>query len=136
MASSNLKSEYDVVFVGGKFCYRNDSRVLSPDKQLGGTAACVTAGRLAKADPNLSILLIEQGHNNLDDPTVVTPAMFLSHLFTGSETVLFHSAKRESSLADRALVVPSGGILGGGSSINFTMYTRGTWRFCDFSLLG
>ncbi|KAM3459040.1 hypothetical protein MY3296_000187 [Beauveria thailandica] len=106
MASSNLKSEYDVVFVGG------------------GSAACVTAGRLAKADPNLSILLIEQGRNNLDDPTVVTPAMFLSHLFPGSETVLFHSAKRESSLGDRALVVPSGGILGGGSSINFTMYTR------------
>ena len=25
----------------------------------GGTAACVAAGRLAKADPNLSILLVE-----------------------------------------------------------------------------
>ncbi|OAA72378.1 alcohol dehydrogenase [Cordyceps fumosorosea ARSEF 2679] len=106
MASSNLKAEYDVVFVGG------------------GTAACVTAGRLAKADPKLAILLIEQGHTNLEVPSIVTPAMFLSHLFPGSETVMFHSAKKESSLADRGLVVPSGGILGGGSSINFTMYTR------------
>ncbi|OAA69258.1 alcohol dehydrogenase [Akanthomyces lecanii RCEF 1005] len=106
MTSRNLKSEYDIVFAGG------------------GTAACVTAARLSKADPSLSILLIEQGGDNLDDPAIVTPAMFLSHLFPGSKTILFHAAKKESSLADRALVVPSGGLLGGGSSINFTMYTR------------
>ncbi|TQV90573.1 glucose-methanol-choline (gmc) oxidoreductase [Cordyceps javanica] len=106
MASGNLRSEYDIIFAGG------------------GSAACVTAGRLAKADPKLSILLIEQGRNNLDDPTVVTPALFLSHLFTGSETVMFRSARKESNLADRSLAVASGGVLGGGSSINFTMYTR------------
>ncbi|ATY58902.1 alcohol dehydrogenase [Cordyceps militaris] len=106
MASSGLKTEYDVIFVGG------------------GTAACVTAGRLARADPSLSILLVEQGRNNLDDPTVTTPAMFLSHMFLGSETLMFRSAENEASLANRSLSVPSGGILGGGSSINFLMYTR------------
>jgi choline dehydrogenase-like flavoprotein len=41
----------------------------------GGTAACVVAGRLAEADPGLSILVIEQGPNNLDVPTVVHPAL-------------------------------------------------------------
>ena len=30
----------------------------------GGPAGCVTAGRLARADPNLQVLLIEAGANN------------------------------------------------------------------------
>ncbi|KAJ6779317.1 hypothetical protein PWT90_02500 [Aphanocladium album] len=107
MTASNLKSEYDIIFAGG------------------GATACVTASRLAKADPSLSILLIEQGRNNLDDPAVITPAMFLSHLAPDSKTVMVRKTKKESDIADRELVVASGGILGGGSSINFTMYTRG-----------
>ncbi len=133
MTSSNLKSEYDIVFAGGEFNRRSHCRQSRSDMLLGGTAACVTAARLSKADPSLSILLIEQGGDNLDDPAIVTPAMFLSHLFPGSKTILFHAAKKESSLADRALVVPSGGLLGGGSSINFTMYTRGAMSSRWFS---
>src|SRR3954462_10257908 len=46
----------------------------------GGTAACVAASRLAKANPNLKILLVEGGKNNFNDPTVVNPAVYLSHL--------------------------------------------------------
>ncbi|KAJ3475535.1 hypothetical protein NLG97_g9422 [Lecanicillium saksenae] len=106
MAVNNLKSEYDIIFAGG------------------GTAACVTASRLAKADPTLSILLIEQGRSNVDDPAVATPAMFLSHLAPDSKTVLFNKTKKEADLADRELIVASGGMLGGASSINFMMYTR------------
>ncbi|UNI17106.1 Alcohol oxidase [Purpureocillium takamizusanense] len=98
--------EYDIVFAGG------------------GTAACIAAGRLAKADPNLSILLVECGRNNYNDPTVVNPAIYLSHLAPGSQTAHFYQANKEKALNDRAPVVPSGGILGGGSSINFMMYTR------------
>ena len=32
----------------------------------GGTAACVAAGRLAKANPDLKILLIEGGPNQFE----------------------------------------------------------------------
>ena len=32
----------------------------------GGTAACVAAGRLAKANPELKILLIEGGPNQFE----------------------------------------------------------------------
>lgn len=39
----------------------------------GGTAACVAAGRLAKANPDLKILLVEGGRNNFQDPTIVNP---------------------------------------------------------------
>jgi alcohol oxidase len=80
---------------------------------------------LAAADPNLSILLIERGKNNLNDPTVTNPAIFLSHLAPGSETAIFYKANSEKALNDREAIVPCGGILGGGSSINFMMYTRG-----------
>ncbi len=54
----------------------------------GGTAACVAAGRLAKANPDLKILLIEGGRNNFQDPTVVNPAVYLSHLAPDSKTAL------------------------------------------------
>ncbi|KAI3331046.1 GMC oxidoreductase [Ustulina deusta] len=90
----------------------------------GGTAGCIVAGRLAEADPSLSILVIECGPDNYNNPAVVTPAMFLTHLAPGSKTALFYQAKKSDSLAGRAVIVPCGGTLGGGSSINFMMYTR------------
>lgn len=63
----------------------------------GGTSACVAAGRLARANPQLRILLVEGGKNNFEDPMVVNPAVYTSHLVPGSKTVLvsfagvFHS---------------------------------------------
>ncbi|KAI0104647.1 GMC oxidoreductase [Nemania sp. FL0031] len=90
----------------------------------GGTTGCIVAGRLAEADPNLSILVIEGGPNNYQDPTVVIPGMFPVHLLPGSKTAIFHKAKKSDYLAEREVIVPCGGILGGGSSINFMMYTR------------
>lgn len=92
---------------------------------LGGAVACVAAGRLAKANPDLSILLIEQGRNNLDDVSVRTPALCWSHVAPGSKTILLNRATKESSLAGREVIVQTGGILGGGSSVNALMYTRG-----------
>ncbi|KIV94097.1 hypothetical protein PV10_05252 [Exophiala mesophila] len=90
----------------------------------GGTAACVAAGRLAAADPTLKILLIEQGPNNFEEPAVVHPALYLSHLSPDSKTALFYKSRPSSHLDGREAVVPAGGTLGGGSSINFMMYTR------------
>ena len=54
----------------------------------GGTAACVAAGRLAKARPDLKILLVEGGRNNFEDPTIRNPAIYLSHLAPDSTTAL------------------------------------------------
>ncbi|KFY90160.1 hypothetical protein V500_05260, partial [Pseudogymnoascus sp. VKM F-4518 (FW-2643)] len=87
----------------------------------GGTAACIVASRLATADPDLSILLIEGGKNNYNEANVVNPALFLEHLAPGSKTAIFYEGKKSEALAGRELIIPSGGILGGGSSINFMM---------------
>jgi choline dehydrogenase-like flavoprotein len=91
---------------------------------IGGTAACVIAGRLAEADPDLSILVIEQGPNNLDVPTVVYLALFMGSLMPKNNVTLFYESNPEEKLSNRSLVVPSGGTLGGGSSINLMMYSR------------
>jgi alcohol oxidase len=50
--------------------------------------------------------------------------MYLVHLAPGSQTALFYEANAEEALNGRKAIVPCGGILGGGSSINFMMYTR------------
>jgi choline dehydrogenase-like flavoprotein len=38
--------------------------------------------------------------------------------------MLFYQATKEMQLGDRQVVVPSGGVLGGGSSTNLMMYSR------------
>lgn len=92
---------------------------------IGGTAGCIVAGRLAEADPTLSVLVIEGGANNHNVPSVVYPAFFLQNLQPSTKTAIFYQGNKASQLADREPIVPSGGTLGGGSSINFMMYTRG-----------
>ncbi|RYP38596.1 hypothetical protein DL767_002532 [Monosporascus sp. MG133] len=89
----------------------------------GGTAGCVIAGRLAEADPGLSILVIEGGRNNVDLPSVVYPGFFLQNLQPATRTVLFYKGNKSRQLADREPIVPSGGVLGGGSSVNFMLET-------------
>lgn len=94
-------------------------------QESGGTAACVVAGRLAEADPNLSILVIEGGQDNRGVESIENPVFFLDHLLPTSKTAIFYKSNKADQLAGREVIVPSGGTLGGGSSINFMMYTRG-----------
>ncbi|KIW99033.1 uncharacterized protein Z519_00696 [Cladophialophora bantiana CBS 173.52] len=91
---------------------------------LGGTAACVLAGRLQMADPSLSILIIEEGRDNYDDPTVRTPALFLAHMAPDSTSAVFLPSKPTEQVGGRSIIIPRAAILGGASSINFMMYCR------------
>ena len=105
--TTNGEREYDIIFAGG------------------GTAACAAAGRLAKADPNLSILIIERGKSNINDPLVTTPALYAANYKPESKNVINYSAEREPSLNNRPDVsILTGGVLGGGSSVNALMYSR------------
>lgn len=83
----------------------------------------MVAARLADADPQLSILVVEAGPNN-EMPTIEHPALFLTHLAPDSKTNQFHLASQAPEVADRRLVVASGSVLGGGSSTNMMMYSR------------
>lgn len=134
-----IPTEVDIIIVGGTY-------VLQFLTNVGGATGCVIAGRLAKADPKLQILIIESGNNNLEDPLVRTPAFFLHHLKPDSKTAHFYVSKASPHVAGRSNIVGSGGLLGGGSSINFMMYTRASasdyddwntegWRFKDLKPL-
>ncbi|KAK5043447.1 hypothetical protein LTR84_011983 [Exophiala bonariae] len=90
----------------------------------GGAAGCIVAGHLAEAHPDLDILLIEAGPDNRDKPNVTIPSLFITNLDPGSKVQKFYDAKTNSKLADRAMPIMSSQILGGGSSINFMMYSR------------
>ncbi|KEP53926.1 alcohol oxidase [Rhizoctonia solani 123E] len=92
----------------------------------GGPAGCVVAGRLAKADPNLQIMLIEYGPNNIDDPMVSTPAVYPRNmrLLESDKAHFYYDTNKSKHLRGRKTIVPCAKVLGGGSSINFQMYTR------------
>jgi len=105
--------------------------ILSSTRNVGGTVGCIMASRLAEADPSLSILVIEQGNNNFNMDSVIYPALFEQNTFPESDTALFWRANKSPQLADREPIVETGGILGGGSSINWMVYTRGQWDDFD-----
>lgn len=90
----------------------------------GGTAGLVVASRLSDADPNLSILVVEGGRNNYNDPEVLHPILFPAHVAPTSRRTLFYKGTKEPQLANREMITPSGGVLGGGSSINLVTYSR------------
>src|ERR1700742_3049193 len=52
----------------------------------GGTAGCVVASRLATADPDLRLLVLEAGPPTNDIPAHRYPAHLLSHIMPGSQT--------------------------------------------------
>lgn len=93
----------------------------------GGPAGCVVAGRLAYADPNLKVMLIEGGANNRDDPWVYRPGIFVRNMQRdgiNDKATFYTDTMASSYMRGRKSIVPCANILGGGSSINFQMYTR------------
>ncbi|OKL59581.1 hypothetical protein UA08_05056 [Talaromyces atroroseus] len=90
----------------------------------GGTTGILVASRLAKADPTLSIVVLEHGPNTRDDPLVVNPAFYLMNIAPDSPRASFYKSKPSEALAGRESIVPTGRCLGGGSSINFMVYSR------------
>ncbi|KAG1799818.1 GMC oxidoreductase-domain-containing protein [Suillus plorans] len=104
--SRPILSEFDIVFAGG------------------GTTACVVAGRLAAYDPSLRILILEAGQHTLNKPIHVQPSQALLNQAPTSTTVTFNIGNPSPRLNGRAPIVPSGRCVGGGSCVNFMVYTR------------
>ncbi|ETS86609.1 hypothetical protein PFICI_00437 [Pestalotiopsis fici W106-1] len=90
----------------------------------GGTAGCVVAARLSDADPNLTILVIEEGKNNDGDPSVMYPILCFGSILPGSSTTRAYVSNAEPQLSGRQVSVSVGNVLGGGSSVNLMMYSR------------
>ncbi|KAI2866593.1 hypothetical protein CBS76997_10863 [Aspergillus niger] len=91
---------------------------------LGGTAGCVVASRLGDADLSLSILVVGGGQNNKGNHMIAFPLLFPTALLPTSTATLFHKGNAEPQFDNREMIVPTGGVLGGGSLINLMMYSR------------
>lgn len=103
----------------------------------GGSCGCVVAGRLANLDHNLQVMLIEAGESNLNNPWVYRPGIYPKNMKLDSKTASFYYSRPSEWLGGRRAVVPCAHILGGGSSINFMMYTRASASdYDDFQAKG
>ncbi|CAI7576515.1 unnamed protein product [Penicillium glandicola] len=103
----------------------------------GGSSGCVPAGRLANLDHNLSVLLIEAGEDNLNNQWVYRPGIYPNNMKLDSKTASFYQSRPSEHLDGRQAIVPCANILGGGSSINFMMYTRASASdYDDFQAKG
>ncbi|KAG7291455.1 Alternative oxidase, mitochondrial precursor [Staphylotrichum longicolle] len=92
---------------------------------------------LANLDHNLKVLLIEAGENNLNNPWVFRPGIFPRNMKLDSKTASFYESRPSKWLGGRSAIVPAAHILGGGSSINFMMYTRASASdYDDFQAKG
>ena len=86
-----------------------------------GPAGCVLANRLS-ADPEVKVLLLEAG--TLDrSPLIHMPAGFAK--LTGTTATWGYRTVPQKHLDNREVWYPQGKVLGGGSSINAQVYTRG-----------
>jgi choline dehydrogenase len=87
----------------------------------GGAAGCVIARRLAE-DMRVSVLLVEAGGSDRV-PAVLDTTLWMSNI--GSERDWGYKAQPSAALNGRTPVLPMGKVLGGGSSINGSVWARG-----------
>ena len=100
----SLKPEYDYVVVGA------------------GAAGCVMANRLSE-DGRSSVLLIEGGGTDIGQAKISDPRLWPTNF--GTDTDWCCSTVPQPHLNGRSIVAPVGKVIGGGSSINATVWLNG-----------
>ncbi|TPX16311.1 uncharacterized protein E0L32_003960 [Thyridium curvatum] len=85
----------------------------------GGTAGLVVASRLSE-DPEVTILVIEAGQDNTNDPLVLTPGLLPALFGNDKYDWDFHSTP-QPTLHNRTIPRGGGKMLGGSSALNLML---------------
>lgn len=94
----------------------------------GGSAGCVVARRLAE-NPDVNVLLIEAGGSDRV-PSAIDSTQWMWNI--GSEREWGFKAQPSPTVNGRTPILPMGKLLGGGSSINGSVWARGHKNDFDF----
>ncbi|EKM51206.1 uncharacterized protein PHACADRAFT_200028 [Phanerochaete carnosa HHB-10118-sp] len=95
----------------------------------GGGCGLTLAARLSE-DPSKTVLVLESGGANLNDPELLRPASYGSHL--GKHQYDWgHKTVEQNYLDGRSLIWPRGKGLGGSTAINFMGYAKPPGRHID-----
>jgi choline dehydrogenase-like flavoprotein len=92
----------------------------------GGSSGCALAARLSE-DSNCKVLLLEAGPKDLH-PLIHMPA---GYCFLGRRYTWGYRSAPLKSAGGRSIELPQGRVLGGSSSVNAMVYTRGNARDYD-----
>ncbi|KAH9948777.1 alcohol oxidase [Amylocystis lapponica] len=87
----------------------------------GGTAGLTLAARLTE-DPAVSVLVLEAGDANIDDPELLRPASYGKHF--GNANYDWHHQTKKSKVTQREFSWSRGKGLGGSSAINFLVWSK------------
>ena len=90
----------------------------------GGSAGCVLAARLSE-DPDVSVILLEAGPPDTDR-YIHLPVGFFK--MTAGPLIWGYDTAPGKAIDGRVMVYPQARVLGGGSSINAQVFTRGCPR--------
>ncbi|KLO15577.1 alcohol oxidase [Schizopora paradoxa] len=88
----------------------------------GGTSGLALAARLSE-DPATTVLVLEAGEANLQDPKILTPGVYGRTLLDPKYDWAYFTTE-QPSCANRKLFWPRGKGLGGSSALNFLMWTK------------
>ena len=87
----------------------------------GGAAGCVVAARMA-SETTATVALIERGRSDVNRWIHIPATFFKTLQSQDSDAVI---SEPDASLDGLKFPVPQGRVLGGGSSLNGMIYTRG-----------
>ncbi|KAF7362799.1 Choline dehydrogenase, mitochondrial [Mycena venus] len=121
---NELNLKWDFIVVGGEDLFPSGDAVADFATEQGGTAGNVVANRLSE-NPAHNILVLEAGGSNADVLDIIVP-FFCPQATPNTAQDWNYTTTPQVGLNNRSIAYNRGFVLGGSSSVNYMVYTRGS----------